>query len=146
MGLVSSRMPLVGCLIFTFSPPFSSPNSEEAKSTTWLHPVTGEAVITGHRKTPGKRRLTAFISGENQCVRIARRNAINAAAEPQLWQNATRTMSARSRRVASHACSTPERAVFDNSHLLIYISEGLRGHSTLREVRLIDSCHLYGTR
>ncbi|KAI3367021.1 hypothetical protein L3Q82_009653, partial [Scortum barcoo] len=25
---------------------------EEAKSTTWLHPVTGEAVITGHRKTP----------------------------------------------------------------------------------------------
>lgn len=34
--------------------PFSSTNSEEAKSTTWLHPVTGEAVITGHRKTPGK--------------------------------------------------------------------------------------------
>lgn len=33
---------------------FSSTNSEEAKSTTWLHPVTGEAVITGHRKTPGK--------------------------------------------------------------------------------------------
>ncbi|XP_035257883.1 pleckstrin homology domain-containing family A member 5-like isoform X3 [Anguilla anguilla] len=27
-------------------------SSEEAKSTTWLHPVTGEAVITGHRKTP----------------------------------------------------------------------------------------------
>ncbi|XP_067247546.1 pleckstrin homology domain-containing family A member 5 isoform X11 [Chanodichthys erythropterus] len=26
--------------------------NEEAKSTTWLHPVTGEAVITGHRKTP----------------------------------------------------------------------------------------------
>ncbi|KAF0029318.1 hypothetical protein F2P81_018423 [Scophthalmus maximus] len=25
---------------------------EEAKSTTWLHPITGEAVITGHRKTP----------------------------------------------------------------------------------------------
>uniref|UniRef100_A0A3B4DV90 Pleckstrin homology domain containing A5 n=1 Tax=Pygocentrus nattereri TaxID=42514 RepID=A0A3B4DV90_PYGNA len=25
--------------------------NEEAKSTTWLHPVTGEAVITGHRKT-----------------------------------------------------------------------------------------------
>lgn len=40
--------------LFTF-PPFSSTNSEEAKSTTWLHPVTGEAVITGHRKTPGKR-------------------------------------------------------------------------------------------
>lgn len=34
-------------------PPFSFTNSEEAKSTTWLHPVTGEAVITGHRKTPG---------------------------------------------------------------------------------------------
>uniref|UniRef100_A0A8D3E260 Pleckstrin homology domain containing A5 n=1 Tax=Scophthalmus maximus TaxID=52904 RepID=A0A8D3E260_SCOMX len=30
----------------------SSLNSEEAKSTTWLHPVSGEAVITGHRKTP----------------------------------------------------------------------------------------------
>uniref|UniRef100_A0A672R7M2 WW domain-containing protein n=1 Tax=Sinocyclocheilus grahami TaxID=75366 RepID=A0A672R7M2_SINGR len=45
-------MPLVGCF-FTFSSPlFFSPNSEEAKSTTWLHPVTGEAVITGHRKTP----------------------------------------------------------------------------------------------
>ena len=29
-------------------------NSEEAKSTTWLHPISGEAVITGHRKTPGK--------------------------------------------------------------------------------------------
>ncbi|GAA6072075.1 pleckstrin homology domain-containing family A member 5 isoform X1 [Tachysurus ichikawai] len=27
--------------------------NEEAKSTTWLHPVTGEAVTTGHRKTPG---------------------------------------------------------------------------------------------
>uniref|UniRef100_A0A8D3E309 Pleckstrin homology domain-containing family A member 5-like n=1 Tax=Scophthalmus maximus TaxID=52904 RepID=A0A8D3E309_SCOMX len=26
--------------------------NEEAKSTTWLHPITGEAVITGHRKTP----------------------------------------------------------------------------------------------
>lgn len=39
--------------LFTF-PPFSSTNSEEAKSSTWLHPVTGEAVITGHRKTPGK--------------------------------------------------------------------------------------------
>ncbi|XP_051974234.1 pleckstrin homology domain-containing family A member 5 isoform X13 [Xyrauchen texanus] len=26
--------------------------NEEAKSTNWLHPVTGEAVITGHRKTP----------------------------------------------------------------------------------------------
>ncbi|XP_026182502.1 pleckstrin homology domain-containing family A member 5-like isoform X8 [Mastacembelus armatus] len=26
--------------------------NEEAKSTTWLHPVTREAVITGHRKTP----------------------------------------------------------------------------------------------
>ncbi|XP_029103157.1 pleckstrin homology domain-containing family A member 5 isoform X13 [Scleropages formosus] len=25
--------------------------NEEAKSTTWLHPVTGEAVLTGHRKT-----------------------------------------------------------------------------------------------
>lgn len=39
--------------LFTFSP-FSSTNSEEAKSTTWLHPVTGEAVVTGHRKTTGK--------------------------------------------------------------------------------------------
>ncbi|KAK0131989.1 Pleckstrin y domain-containing family A member 5 [Merluccius polli] len=27
--------------------------NEEAKSTTWLHPVSGEAVVTGHRKTPG---------------------------------------------------------------------------------------------
>ncbi|XP_061662359.1 pleckstrin homology domain-containing family A member 5-like isoform X7 [Syngnathoides biaculeatus] len=26
--------------------------NEEAKSTTWLQPVSGEAVITGHRKTP----------------------------------------------------------------------------------------------
>ncbi|KAL2093957.1 hypothetical protein ACEWY4_011269 [Coilia grayii] len=26
--------------------------NEEAKSTTWLHPVSGEAIITGHRKTP----------------------------------------------------------------------------------------------
>ncbi|XP_028440064.1 pleckstrin homology domain-containing family A member 5 isoform X11 [Perca flavescens] len=25
--------------------------NEEAKSTTWLHPVSGEAAITGHRKT-----------------------------------------------------------------------------------------------
>ncbi|XP_033078621.1 pleckstrin homology domain-containing family A member 5 isoform X8 [Trachypithecus francoisi] len=24
--------------------------NEEAKSTTWLHPVTGEAVVTGHRR------------------------------------------------------------------------------------------------
>ncbi|XP_054878922.1 pleckstrin homology domain-containing family A member 5-like isoform X4 [Poeciliopsis prolifica] len=26
--------------------------NEEAKSTTWLHPLSGEAIITGHRKTP----------------------------------------------------------------------------------------------
>ncbi|XP_072292069.1 pleckstrin homology domain-containing family A member 5 [Eucyclogobius newberryi] len=26
--------------------------NEQAKSTTWLHPVSGEALITGHRKTP----------------------------------------------------------------------------------------------
>ncbi|XP_077423699.1 pleckstrin homology domain-containing family A member 5 isoform X4 [Vanacampus margaritifer] len=26
--------------------------NEEAKSTTWLHPLSGEAVITGHMKTP----------------------------------------------------------------------------------------------
>ncbi|XP_077939006.1 pleckstrin homology domain-containing family A member 5 isoform X23 [Gasterosteus aculeatus] len=26
--------------------------NEEAKSTTWLHPVRGEALITGHRSTP----------------------------------------------------------------------------------------------
>ncbi|XP_044308105.1 pleckstrin homology domain-containing family A member 5 isoform X3 [Varanus komodoensis] len=26
--------------------------NEEAKSTTWLHPLTGEAVITGHRHSP----------------------------------------------------------------------------------------------
>ncbi|XP_037539542.1 pleckstrin homology domain-containing family A member 5 [Nematolebias whitei] len=26
--------------------------NEEAKSTTWLHPVRGEAVLTGHRQTP----------------------------------------------------------------------------------------------
>lgn len=41
-------------LLFSPFPWFSSTNSEEAKSTTWLHPVTGEAVVTGHRKTPGK--------------------------------------------------------------------------------------------
>lgn len=32
----------------------SSLNSEEAKSTTWLHPGSGEAALTGHRTTPGK--------------------------------------------------------------------------------------------
>ncbi|XP_077324783.1 pleckstrin homology domain-containing family A member 5 isoform X14 [Lithobates pipiens] len=26
--------------------------NEEAQSTTWLHPVTGETVLTGHRRTP----------------------------------------------------------------------------------------------
>uniref|UniRef100_A0A8D0BG74 Pleckstrin homology domain containing A5 n=1 Tax=Salvator merianae TaxID=96440 RepID=A0A8D0BG74_SALMN len=26
--------------------------NEEAKSTTWLHPLTGEALITGHRRSP----------------------------------------------------------------------------------------------
>ncbi|XP_033845572.1 pleckstrin homology domain-containing family A member 5-like isoform X3 [Periophthalmus magnuspinnatus] len=26
--------------------------NEQAQSTTWLHPVSGEAVVTGHRKTP----------------------------------------------------------------------------------------------
>ncbi|XP_031754283.1 pleckstrin homology domain-containing family A member 5 isoform X17 [Xenopus tropicalis] len=26
--------------------------NEEAKSTTWLHPVTGETILTGHRKAP----------------------------------------------------------------------------------------------
>lgn len=37
-------------------------NSEEAKSTTWLHPVSGEAVITGHRKTPGEMSVTERLS------------------------------------------------------------------------------------
>lgn len=51
-----SHFPCLSFLRVLCSPflPFSSTNSEEAKSTTWLHPVTGEAVITGHRKTPGK--------------------------------------------------------------------------------------------
>ncbi|KAK1790262.1 hypothetical protein P4O66_014167, partial [Electrophorus voltai] len=35
--------------------------NEEAKSTTWLHPVTGEALITGHRKTPGKRCCSVLV-------------------------------------------------------------------------------------
>ncbi|KAM9816480.1 pleckstrin homology domain-containing family A member 5-like isoform 11-T11 [Syngnathus typhle] len=26
--------------------------NEEAKSTTWLHPLSGEAIVTGHKKTP----------------------------------------------------------------------------------------------
>ncbi|XP_068133459.1 pleckstrin homology domain-containing family A member 5-like isoform X4 [Hyperolius riggenbachi] len=26
--------------------------NEEAKSTTWLHPITGETILTGHRRTP----------------------------------------------------------------------------------------------
>lgn len=37
-------------------------NSEEGKSTTWLHPVSGEAVITGHRKTPGEVSVTERLS------------------------------------------------------------------------------------
>ncbi|XP_053740722.1 pleckstrin homology domain-containing family A member 5-like isoform X5 [Synchiropus splendidus] len=28
-------------------------SNEEAQSTTWLHPVSGEALMTGHRKSPG---------------------------------------------------------------------------------------------
>ncbi|XP_078805450.1 pleckstrin homology domain-containing family A member 5 isoform X17 [Oryzias latipes] len=36
----------VFCHVFKFCP------HEEAKSTTWLHPESGEAVVTGHRKTP----------------------------------------------------------------------------------------------
>lgn len=53
--------------------PFSSTNSEEAKSTTWLHPVTGEAVITGHRKTPGKQSENGvlFSPCENTCAHAA---------------------------------------------------------------------------
>uniref|UniRef100_A0A8C8DMH3 Pleckstrin homology domain containing, family A member 5 n=1 Tax=Oryzias sinensis TaxID=183150 RepID=A0A8C8DMH3_9TELE len=34
------------------SPSVFFTNSEDAKSTSWLHPVTGEAVVTGHRSTP----------------------------------------------------------------------------------------------
>lgn len=49
-------------------PPFSFTNSEEAKSTTWLHPVTGEAVITGHRKTPGNQDVFFLHSCENPCT------------------------------------------------------------------------------
>ncbi|XP_031698415.1 pleckstrin homology domain-containing family A member 7-like, partial [Anarrhichthys ocellatus] len=46
--------------------------NEEAKSTTWLHPVTGEAVITGHRKTPGKRSENVlFFICENTRTRAA---------------------------------------------------------------------------
>lgn len=51
-------MHICPCVIFAQSRrvtnTFPCLNSEEAKSTTWLHPVSGEAVITGHRKTPGK--------------------------------------------------------------------------------------------
>uniref|UniRef100_A0A8C1IFB2 Pleckstrin homology domain containing, family A member 5 n=1 Tax=Cyprinus carpio TaxID=7962 RepID=A0A8C1IFB2_CYPCA len=52
-SLGSVRIECLSSVVFhLLSPPFFSPNSEEGKSTTWLHPVTGEAVITGHRKTP----------------------------------------------------------------------------------------------
>lgn len=78
-----SRRILSLCLfptsLFTFSP-FSSTNSEEAKSTTWLHPVTGEAVVTGHRKTPGTHahaectgRLSARHGGGEKMVDKSRR-------------------------------------------------------------------------
>lgn len=49
--------------------PFSHPCSEEAKSTTWLHPVTGEAVVTGHRRQstgnaePGRARAELAFAG-----------------------------------------------------------------------------------
>ena len=55
-----------------FFPP--SLDSEEAKSTTWLHPVSGEAVITGHRKTPGKH-VTPAVRSSFCCLRCVSRPA-----------------------------------------------------------------------
>ena len=52
--------------------PFSHPCSEEAKSTTWLHPVTGEAVVTGHRRQstgnaePGRARAELGSAGRRR--------------------------------------------------------------------------------
>lgn len=43
--------PLPDC---SLTGPCVRPRSEEAKSTTWLHPLTGEAVITGHRRSAGR--------------------------------------------------------------------------------------------
>ncbi|XP_065423982.1 pleckstrin homology domain-containing family A member 5-like isoform X2 [Chrysemys picta bellii] len=39
--------------------------NEEAKSTTWLHPHTGEAVITGHRRSAENYKIHNFI---NACL------------------------------------------------------------------------------
>lgn len=55
---VSDRNKVAALYWMIFFPP--SLNSEEAKSTTWLHPVSGEAVITGHRKSPGKVSLNGW--------------------------------------------------------------------------------------
>ncbi|XP_034508185.1 pleckstrin homology domain-containing family A member 5-like [Ailuropoda melanoleuca] len=46
--------------------------NEEAKSTTWLHPVTGEAVVTGHRRQstgnaePGRARAELGSAGRRR--------------------------------------------------------------------------------
>ena len=48
----------------------SSLPSEEAKSTTWLHPVSGEAVITGHRKTPGEGSPNKFPPSSPPCRHV----------------------------------------------------------------------------
>lgn len=58
--------------------PFSHPCSEEAKSTTWLHPVTGEAVVTGHRRQstgnaePGRARAELGSAGRRRQSPAAR--------------------------------------------------------------------------
>lgn len=54
----STRPLSPSCVFFT--------NSEDAKSTSWLHPVTGEAVVTGHRSTPGKTVWVFFPLVRNQ--------------------------------------------------------------------------------
>uniref|UniRef100_A0A8C6P3V0 Pleckstrin homology domain containing A5 n=1 Tax=Nothobranchius furzeri TaxID=105023 RepID=A0A8C6P3V0_NOTFU len=99
--------------------------NEEAKSTTWLHPASGKAVITGHRKTPGKDapQLSSFtwcihnerkvtckhpVSGlpsQDNCIFVVNEQSASKAPANEKKERPISTMSEASNHTASSDCA-----------------------------------------
>lgn len=127
----------------------SLPCSEEAKSTTWLHPVTGEAVVTGHRRqstgragqgcglgppggvrgAPGSARLSPgapFFSAFSSA--LGRRRPLPAPWSPSLPRRPPRMGDAPLSRIAPVSASSTLQEVLTRSPLLP-VSQHPRGET-----------------
>lgn len=141
MGLVSARMTLVGCFFFTFSPPFfSHPTVKKRRAQPGCIQSREKPSLPGTEKLQVRGftgsyhwEKSVYVNCAEKCNQCSCRTAAVA-------ERDAHNVSAFALRCV--ACSTPERAVFDNLNSVIHISEG---SFFSRPIRLIDSCHLYCT-